>query len=427
MSRIGNLQGIVRRGLCISCGACVSAAPEGAMRMVLDESKGIFVPEIIDAATVSGSGPEHEVCPGKGAPIVRIGQELFGDAGHYRMELGWYRKLVACHSTSPQILEHASSGGVMTDIARFLIERGDVDGVTVSRFTYGGRGPRTESFIAHDLDDLFAGQGSKYCPTTTNELVAACAKSGKRYLFLGTPCQVLALRLAQAQRPELRATFPLTMANFCGGYRDFRDLDDLLERNGCDSHDVVSFRFRGGGQPGSMLATDSSGRTLTRPYPAYGRGSLLPKAKRCIFCVDGTGLLADFACGDAWVDRFANKDGFPWSIVVLRNQAARDIFERLVNEGKIVSESIAEDEVLYSQRHNLDSKITRQRRRMALHKLFGVAMPEWDMPLPRGGGSWWNEIRTVLGKRRRAMLYRFRYRLGLRRPPSTDEKVRGGL
>lgn len=417
MSRAESIQGIVRCGLCISCGACVSTAPQGTMRMVLDERKGIFVPEILDDA-VSGTGPEYEVCPGKGAPIVQMEKELFGDADHYRMELGWYRGIVACHSGNPQILERASSGGVMTDIARFLIERGYVDGVTVSRFTYGRMGPRTASFVARDLDGLLAGQGSKYCPTTTNELVAACAKSGKRYLFLGTPCQVLALRLAQTQKPELRETFPLTMANFCGGYRDFRDLDDLLERNGLDPREVARFRFRGGGQPGSMLAADSRGNTVCVPYPTYGRGSLLPKAKRCVFCVDGTGLLADFACGDAWVDRFASKDGFPWSIVMLRSKAAGDIFGQIVEDGRLTVESISEDEVLYSQRHNLDSKITRQRRRMALHRLFGISMPAWDMPLPHGG-SWSNEIRTMLGKHQRTLLYRFRYRLGLRRPNPT--------
>jgi coenzyme F420 hydrogenase subunit beta len=206
------------------------------------------------------------------------------------------------------------------------------------------------------------------------------------------------------------------MANFCGGYRDFRDLDDLLERNGFDSRQVVSFRFRGGGQPGSLLAMDSHGRTLSLPYPAYGRGSLLPKAKRCVFCVDGTGLLADFACGDAWLDRFANKDGFPWSIVVTRSPAAQQLFEQIVSEGKLVAESVSEDEVLHSQRHNLDSKITRQHRRRALHRLSRVALPEWDMPLPRAGNSWLSEIRTVLGKHYRAALYRFRYRLGLRKP-----------
>ncbi len=389
------------------------------MRMVLDEHQGVFVPEILDPALVSGDGPECDVCPGKGASIARMGRELFGDAGNYRMELGWYRGLAACHATDPQILERASSGGVMTDIARFLLETGRVDGVTVSRFTYGQHGPRTASFLARDLDGLLAAQGSKYCPTTTNELVAACAKSGKRYLFLGTPCQVLALRLAQAREPRLRETFPLAMTNFCGGYRDFRDLDDLLERNGFESRDVVSFRFRGGGQPGSLLATDSSGRTLTLPYPAYGRGSLLPKLKRCVFCVDGTGLLADFACGDAWVNRFANKGGLPWSIVVTRSLAAQRLFEQIVGAGRLVAESIREDEVLHSQRHNLDSKIARQHRRMALHRLLGVTMPVWDMPLPRDGGSWPSEIRTLLGKRHRALLYRFRYRLGLRKSTRT--------
>lgn len=48
------MQVIVRCELCVCCGACVSAAPEGTMRMVLDEHQGVFVLEILDRAVGSG-------------------------------------------------------------------------------------------------------------------------------------------------------------------------------------------------------------------------------------------------------------------------------------------------------------------------------------------------------------------------------------
>ena len=409
-----SIQGIVRRKLCISCGACVSAAPRGSMRMVLNERKGIFVPEILDPAAVSGTGPEYEVCPGKGAPIVQMGRTLYGDADHYRMEIGWYREIVACHSNNPRILEHASSGGVMTDVAHYLMETGYVDGVTVAKFLYGGKGPRAASYIARDLDGLLEAQGSKYCPTATNELVAECVRSGQRYLFLGTPCQVLALRLAMEQQPGLHQTFPLVMANLCGGYRDFRDLDNLLEQNGFEGPEVTYFRFRGGGQPGSLLARDSRGRTLCLPYPGYNIYRSYARPRRCIFCVDGFGLLADFACGDAWIDRFTNKDGLPWSLLVMRTPQTCDILRQMVGAGRLTLEPVTEPEVLYSQRFNMDSKIVRQRRRRALCRLLGMALPSWDMLLPPGG-SWRREIRILLGKTKRRCLHEVRQRLTRRR------------
>lgn len=398
--------------MCVSCGACVAAAPDGSMRMILDKSRGIYVPRILDSSRVTGRGVEFAVCPGKGMPIREMARQLFGDDLHVTFELGRYRTAIAAHSNNPDITHNASSGGVMTDIAAYLIERGYVRGATVSTFVYGPPGPRTHPIVARGLDDLIKGQGSKYCPTTTNLLVHECLQEGGRYVFQGTPCQVGALRLAMRENPKLAELFPYTMANFCGGYRDFRELDDLVRRNGLDPMQVTYFRFRGGGQPGSMLACSRDGRTATEPYPDYGRRARIPKQKRCVFCVDATGELADFACGDAWVDRFV-KGRVPWSIILTRSAFAQEVVENMTAEGRLVTAEISHEEIMYSQRSNLDSKKFRQRKRMAVCGLTGMVMPRWDVDLPNQTGSYWQEIRVLLGKLRSWI--RHRPELGRRR------------
>lgn len=397
MGKVSSIQEVVSHGLCVSCGACVSAAPVGSMRLALDEEMGIFVPEIIDPGRVRGDGVEFDVCPGKGLAIKKMASELYGACSHSSFELGRYRLATAAHTTNQRILENASSGGVMTDISLYLLEKNVVDGVTASRFIYGAPGPRTEAFIAHSLEELISAQGSKYCPTTTNQLVRKCSETGGRYLFIGTPCQIGALRLGMEQEERLASIFPYTMANFCGGYRDFRSLDRIVSSLGVEPSELDFFRFRGGGQPGSMLGRTRKGTGIHEPYPAYGRRSMISRQKRCWYCLDATGELADFACGDAWIRRFL-EDKNPWSIILARSTFAEQVINEMAEIGRLKVQPISFEEICRSQKSNIGSKKFRQYARRRVSRLLGITMPQWDVELPRSNGSYLYELCVLAGK-----------------------------
>jgi coenzyme F420 hydrogenase subunit beta len=367
------------------------------MRTILDEKQGIFIPEFVDPSHVSGEGLEFAVCPGKGLAINEISRQIYGFATHESFELGRYRLAAAACIVDPKIRENASSGGVMTGIAHYLLEKGLVEGVTASRFTYGGTGPRTEVFVARDLEDLISAQGSKYCPTGTNQLVRECVQRGGRYLFLGTPCQVGALRLAIQQEPNIEKFFPYTMANFCGGYRDFRNLDSILSVRGVDPTKVKYFRFRGGGQPGSMLARTIGGQTVSEAYPDYVRNWVIPTQTRCWYCLDATGELADFACGDAWIERLI-QDRHPWSIILARSRFSEEIVNEMASAGLIKTRTVSPEEIIDSQRSNITSKKYRQHARIQVSRLLGITMPKWDVRLPRDKGNYRYEFRVLFGK-----------------------------
>ena len=395
MFKLDSIHDVVKRGLCLGCGACVSAAPEGQLRLKEDPRRGLPIP------ISSGSWPKRgeipfEICPGKGMPLQELGEKLFGESLAWTPTLGRYRLAVAAHSTDSELLEHATSGAVMTAIALDLLNHKEVDGVTVTRFVYGPAGPRPVSYIARNRQDLLSAQGSKYCPTSTNLLIRECLADSGRYLFVGTPCQVGSLRQACMHDDSLKKTFPYTMANFCGGFRDLRQINWLIRKFGLNPKDVTFFRHRGGGQPGSMKIEDRDGRQHIEPYPAYYSLNPISKNRRCALCIDGTGHLADFACGDAWVERFL-KDRYPWSIILARSQQAQSVIQRMQSEQLLVTTDIAVEEILYSQRSNLNSKITRQYKRRRLMSLMGLTLPEWDVKLPVSG-SYYQEIRTLILK-----------------------------
>ncbi|WP_126245704.1 Coenzyme F420 hydrogenase/dehydrogenase, beta subunit C-terminal domain [Chitinophaga rhizosphaerae] len=396
-----SIRDVIQADLCISCGACFAAAPEYIVGMRLDKNGRKFVPALPDRNRDNALEQQLlSICPGKGYQIVQMGKENFPNSG-YSFELGRYAEAWAVHSTRQEILEKASSGGIMTELAIYMLENGIVDGVTATRFTYGEiEGPLVEMYIARNLPELMQSQGSKYAPTSINMLVDSCRKSGGKYFFVGLPCQVAALNLMMRLDPALREIFPYTMANFCGGYKDYSSLRYLVRKEGIIPADVRHFQFRGEGQPGYMIIRNKDNQEVKRKYPEYLRDCPIPKEKRCVYCVDATGELADFSCGDAWLEKYRQTDK-PWSIILLRSPRAQQLFGQIKGKGNILYEPVTEEEVIRSQRLNITSKKFRQYKRMFVSRMAGIRIPKWDLSLPRAG-SYFHEIYVLLNKKRKS-------------------------
>ena len=130
---------------------------------------------------------------------------------------------------------------------------------------------------------------------------------------------------------------------------------------------------------------------------------MAPKQKRCWYCVDATGELADLACGDAWIKRFL-QDEYPWSIILARSEFSVRIIDEMVSDGLIETEPVSAQEIIDSQRSNISSKKYRQYERVRVSRLLGITMPRWDVELLRGKSSYLRELRVLLGKTRLGLL-----------------------
>jgi coenzyme F420 hydrogenase subunit beta len=231
--------------------------------------------------------------------------------------------------------------------------------------------------------------------------------SGKRYVFIGTPCQIAGIRNLQKYKPSSMQTFPFLLTNFCGGYRDYRDLDHLIIAKAAMSpKDVTYFQHRGDGQPG-FLKVENKATTFKYPYPAYGKYSVVPKHKRCELCIDATGELADISFGDAWLPKFENSDK-AWSIMLIRNPLLSNIIKQMSDDSLINIEDIKAEEVIKSQKNNLTSKLLRQKKRYLVHKLLFRKIPVWDKKLESGEGSLFNELRILVSKQYLELKYRIK-------------------
>lgn len=200
-------------------------------------------------------------------------------------------------------------------------------------------------------------------------------------------------RNIQKHDPSFRDKVVITIGNFCGGIKNYDNISLLARRKGINPAKISFFRFRGNGQPGSMLIKDSSGQAVDVPYPKYVGLNGLSKHLRCHLCVDATGELADIACGDAWLPQFLNSP-HPWSIIITRTKKADDVIVAMIRDHILTVDQITSAEIKLSQRENLASKKTRQKSRYCLYRLLGFHLPLFDGGYADNHIDLWTEFKV---------------------------------
>lgn len=337
------------------------------------------------------------VCPGRGYDIREIGNRKFGGDLYDSYELGLYKQLGVGYSTTEKIMEKASSGGLMTSIAAYMIEQKIVDGVIVTKGVPGdGKkiGPRTKTYIAKSLEELLDAQGSKYCPVPSLDVRKLVDNFDGLLAFIGTPCQIAGLELLKEQQHEWVKKIIFTIGNFCGGFRDFRETDKIIERAGFNPKHVEVFSYRGGGQPGRMHI-QVGGEIKELAYPDYAKATGFIKNKRCRYCVDATGELADISLGDAWINKYLKSEN-AWSIFIARSAIANQVIDGMRTSKKLICEEISEKEIIASQLGNITTKKYRQGARNRLARLFRIKTPSFDIPNEGGRKAMFFELKVIV-------------------------------
>lgn len=389
---------VVEKSLCIGCGLCSYSTSVKESRYSTKDYQPL--PVVEEAAE---SDPlAYEVCPGKGYDIVKEAERLH-DSPNHDLELGRYYNLYAGFSNDRQVLENASSGGIASQIAVYLLEERIVDRVLTTSFQYTDLGPLAKGILAGCREEVMGSQGSKYCPVDLSEGIGEAKKYNHRLAVIGTPCQIAGIRNIQRNDPSFNSKLIVTVSNFCGGFKNYRNISLIAKLKDIEPRDITFFRFRGGGQPGSMLIRTKSGRSVQIAYPDYVGLNGLSKHLRCHLCVDATGELADIACGDAWLHRFLN-DKNPWSIFITRNKKADDLMNCLIKDGAITTESISQSEVKQSQEENLYSKKVRQKSRFYLYRKLGYAVPSFDGGFFDNPIDLWTEVKVFHKHRLKELL-----------------------
>ena len=107
--------------------------------------------------------------------------------------------------------------------------------------------------------------------------------------------------------------------------------------------------------------------------------------------------MADFSCGDAWLDRVKTTNQV-WSTIIVRNEKAEAILAQIKTGGHIEVGEISQDEVILSQKLNITSKKYRQYKRMKVSSWMLKIMPNWHHKVYDVSGSYFSEIKILVSK-----------------------------
>jgi coenzyme F420 hydrogenase subunit beta len=199
------------------------------------------------------------------------------------------------------------------------------------------------------------------------------------WVFIGKPCDVAGVRGVCGVRPDVAEGVGCRIAIFCAGTPSTRGTLGLLERVGMSPGQVRELRFRGRGWPGH-LAVRAEGRQGLADTLGYEESwAFLQRFRpyRCHLCPDGTGELADIACGDPWC-RTPRPGELGRSLVVVRTERGRQIVRGAIREGYVRLRR-RPPRVLVDSQPGLYHKRAAVWGRVAAFRLCGL-------PAPRLGG-----------------------------------------
>lgn len=267
------------------------------------------------------------ICPGLGQRVEAAGRTDSALWGPYvAMQTAW--------STDPALRHAGASGAGLSAMLVHLVAAGVVDAV-VQIEASASLAIGNVTVITTDAAGIARAAGSRYAPSAPLADLARLKADGRRFAFVGKPCDAAALRALIAERPDYGATFPVILSFFCAGVPSHTGARQVLQALGAPEAETRAFRYRGNGWPGRATATlaDGSERSMTY-HDSWGKILSKHVQHRCKICADGTGVAADIVCADAWESDAAGYPVFAEAEGISLMVARSDLGARLIAAAK---------------------------------------------------------------------------------------------
>jgi coenzyme F420 hydrogenase subunit beta len=237
MKRNKTIKSVVKNDLCTGCGTCIALCPEEAIKLTINEKKGIYVPEV-NEEKCNNCGICYEVCPGHSVDFKGLNLETFGKEPKDVL-IGNYLNCYIGHSTDYGIRYNSSSGGLVTQLLIFALEEGIIDGALVTR-TKKDNPLEPEPFIARTKEEVIEATKSKYCPVPVNIVLKEIlnSKEGEKFAVVGLPCHIHGIRKAEQINKKLKEKIVLHIGIFCSHTPNFWGTELLFERMKIKREDI---------------------------------------------------------------------------------------------------------------------------------------------------------------------------------------------
>ncbi len=331
------IEDVQKPGLCHRCGGCVTfcTAINYAALELDDEGK----PQYADPAKCIECGLCYTICP----EIDELDSEL-QEHLDWQLPIGRVLEASVARANDPAIRSKATDGGVVTALLIHLMKTGRIDGAIVTRQS----GPfQREPFLALNEKEILDAAGfffdtshgikrySDYYMTFSQirEFGPLIKQGLQRVAFVGTPCQIQAVRRMQTLNIIPADSIRFCLGLFCSGNFTFGKIEQekIAALGGFHWDDVERINIKD-----DLIITLKNGETQQIVLDELE----FMKRFACYFCPDYAAEFADISFGGIGADP-------GWTTVLIRTPLGRAAFVDARNE--VLETPPAEDRVRLAQ------------------------------------------------------------------------------
>ena len=281
------------------------------------------------------------------------------------------------YSQVEDIRSNAASGGVITTLLYYLLQRGEIDGALVLSSEVVANQVKTKYEIVTNKEDLLRSQGSKYINSNYSRDAVPLIKSfqGRLGLVL-LPCNSWVADALIKNDLEIAQKVVLRISLFCGHVSDPGLTRMIIQKNKIAGQSLVDFRYREGYWRGITRFDHEDGYSREKPFSVFSNYQNLYFycAHKCLNCHDHTGYASDIAIGDVWLQEMK---GHPikHNAVIVRNQKAHAWLTGAIENGYITGRSVPIEKIADAQARSLPLHYNVTARKKAA-KLFGIKLSD---------------------------------------------------
>ena len=318
---------------CIGCGTCVIVCPFNCLEYV--EGK----PSLVKECKVCGICPQ--VCPQYDWSWSKLENFVFGRQRRAEEEFGVYCRLLVARAIDDRILEACQDGGVVTALLLFALENELIDSAVVSGIS------REKPLypipkLAITPQEILGCAGTRYSYSPNILALDEAIKQKKTSIaFVGTPCQIRAIRKMQMLGlKKYTKTVKFLIGLRCSECFTYEGLIEkqIHKTLGLSLNDVRKMNIK----RKILVKTKSEVRTVPlAEAKQYAR-------KSCRFCDDFSSELADISTGGLGLDG--------WTFTIVRTEKGEELLSGAERAGVIKTKDSNEEPNALRLLHKLSKK-----------------------------------------------------------------------
>lgn len=329
---------VVLAGKCTGCAGCVVSCPIEVLGYAEER------PKLIGKCTSCGICAQ--ICPRYEKALSDVDAFVLGRKAKPNEDFGIYRHVLVARAKDPRILRVCQDGGVVTALLVFAFESGLIEGAAVSGVS------QDKPFypvpkLALTPQEILDCAGTRYSYSPNLLALREGIKLKKeRLAFVGTPCQIQALRrMEMLPLKKYAKALSFSIGLLC---TESFTYEGLMEKHiqgvlGINLRDVEKINIKA-----KVLVTTKSDEVTVVPLNEAKQYA----QKTCSLCPDFSAELADISTGGVGL-----KD---WTLTIIRTQKGEELFQQAESQGIIETKPIEQEEKA------LDTLIKLSRRKRVL-------------------------------------------------------------